>query len=54
MPYWLGGTLTQHGEWLGQQGRADEGRVLLDEARAIFERLQAKPWLERLDTVVVG
>ena len=29
------------------QGRADETEPLLDEAREIFERLGATPWLER-------
>jgi class 3 adenylate cyclase/tetratricopeptide (TPR) repeat protein len=48
VPYWLGGTLTEHGEWLAAHGRLDEARGLLDEAHAIFVRLDAKPWLERL------
>ena len=48
VPYWLGGTLTEHGEWLAAHERTDEARVLLDEAHAIFVRLDAKPWLERL------
>jgi class 3 adenylate cyclase/tetratricopeptide (TPR) repeat protein len=47
VPYWLGGTLTEHGEWLAAQDRSDEARVLLDEAQGIFENLQARPWLER-------
>ena len=51
VPYWLAGTLTEHGEWLARRGRSDEAGVLLDEAHAIFERLQAKLWLERLDAV---
>ena len=51
VPYWLAGTLTEHGEWLARHERSDEVGVPLDEARAIFERLQAKPWLERLDAV---
>jgi class 3 adenylate cyclase/tetratricopeptide (TPR) repeat protein len=47
VPYWLGGTLTEHGEWLAAHERSDEARVLLDEAQGIFEKLQARPWLER-------
>jgi hypothetical protein len=42
-------TLTEHGEWLREQGRADEGGPLLDEAREVFVRLAARPWLERVE-----
>jgi class 3 adenylate cyclase/tetratricopeptide (TPR) repeat protein len=48
-PYPLAVTLLEHGEWLGAQGRADQADPLLNEARELFERLQAKPWLERAD-----
>jgi hypothetical protein len=48
MPYWLAATLTEHGEWLIGHERTAEARPLLAEAREIFERLQARPWLERL------
>jgi tetratricopeptide (TPR) repeat protein len=44
---WLAVTQLEHGEWLEQQGRADEAEQLLAEAREIFERLEAAPWLER-------
>jgi predicted ATPase/class 3 adenylate cyclase len=47
MPFWLAVTLTEHAEWLEGDVRADEAEPLLAEARAIFERLEAKPWLER-------
>ena len=40
--FWLAVTLLEHGEFAGDS-------VLLDEARDIFERLAARPWLERLD-----
>jgi tetratricopeptide (TPR) repeat protein len=40
IPFWLGVTLLEHGEEPG-----------LAEAREIFERLEARPWLERLDAV---
>ena len=46
-------TELEHGEWLVAQGRGDEAEQLLAEAREIFERLEAKPWLERLDTAAV-
>jgi ribosomal protein L40E len=35
-------------EWLATQGRTGDVQPLLAEAREIFERLAAKPWLERL------
>jgi class 3 adenylate cyclase/tetratricopeptide (TPR) repeat protein len=52
IPFWLAVTLTQHAEWLAGQRRAAEAGPLLDEAYAIFERLGAAPWLERLGRVV--
>jgi hypothetical protein len=53
-PFWLGVTLLEHGEWLASQGRADQAGPLLDEAREIFERLEARPWLERLEKARAG
>jgi class 3 adenylate cyclase/tetratricopeptide (TPR) repeat protein len=47
VPFWLAVTLLEHGERLSTDGRA-EARSLLEEARDIFERLHARPWLERL------
>jgi class 3 adenylate cyclase/tetratricopeptide (TPR) repeat protein len=47
IPFWLGVTELEHAEWLGDQGRPDEAEPLLNEAREIFERLEAAPWLER-------
>ncbi len=47
-PFWLAITLLEHAEWLGSADRADEGGPFLAEAREIFERLEAAPWLERL------
>jgi class 3 adenylate cyclase/predicted ATPase len=51
MPFLLAVTLLEHGEWLDSKGRADDAEPLLAEAREIFERLRAKPWLERLDSI---
>ena len=48
MPYWLGATLTECAEWLMELGRAEEAGPMFEEARGIFERLDARPWLERL------
>jgi class 3 adenylate cyclase/tetratricopeptide (TPR) repeat protein len=47
-------TELEHAEWLTGQARADAAQPLLAEARATFERLEAKPWLERLYAVQAG
>ena len=44
LPFWLAVTQLEHGELTGDAS-------LLAEAREIFERLEARPWLERLDAV---
>jgi tetratricopeptide (TPR) repeat protein len=49
MPFWLAVTLLEYGEWMAGQGRAVEGEALLTEAREIFDRLGANPWLARCD-----
>jgi ATP/maltotriose-dependent transcriptional regulator MalT len=51
MPFYLAVTRLEHAEWLDSQGRAVEAEPLLVEARQIFERLQAAPWLERVAKV---
>jgi len=48
MPFWLAVTLLEQGEWLAARGRAGDAALVLTEARQIFERLQARPWLDRL------
>jgi class 3 adenylate cyclase/tetratricopeptide (TPR) repeat protein len=48
IPFWLAVTLLEHAEWLVRDGDATRAGPLLTEARAIFERLGAQPWLERL------
>jgi tetratricopeptide (TPR) repeat protein len=47
-PFYLAVTLLEHGEWLFAQDRGEEAQPLLAEARDIFERLEAGPWLERV------
>ena len=42
IPFWLAVTLLEHSELTGDT-------ALLDEAREIFEQLQASPWLARLE-----
>ncbi len=50
-PFFLAQTLLEHGEWLVAKGRVDDARPLLGEAREIFERLGAGPYLERVERV---
>jgi class 3 adenylate cyclase/tetratricopeptide (TPR) repeat protein len=52
MPFWLAVTLLEYGEWLVEHGRVDEAEALLTEARDIFDRFSARPWLDRLDRLV--
>ena len=47
MPFWLAMTELEHAELLSEQGRGSEAEPLLADAREIFERLEARPWLER-------
>jgi predicted ATPase/class 3 adenylate cyclase len=44
----------EYGEWLNARGRPEDAQPLLAEARDTFERLQAVPWLERVDAVAPG
>jgi hypothetical protein len=48
IPFWLAVTLLEHGELLVGQGQPSEAEPLLAEATEIFERLEARPWLERV------
>jgi ATP/maltotriose-dependent transcriptional regulator MalT len=45
--FFLAATQLEHAEWLHAQGRPDEAEPLLAEARETFQRLEARPWLER-------
>jgi class 3 adenylate cyclase/tetratricopeptide (TPR) repeat protein len=51
MPFLLAVTFLEYGEWLIGQGRTDKASPLLDEARRIFQQLQASPWVDRLERV---
>ena len=48
----LGPILFDYGRWLVQVGRTQEAEPLLEEARAIFGRMKATRWLERLAEVI--
>ena len=54
MPFWLAVTRLEHAEWLLASGRTAEWAPLLEEAREIFERLGATPWVERLNRAASG
>jgi tetratricopeptide (TPR) repeat protein len=51
MPFWLAVTLLEQAESLAARGRGSDAGPLLDEARVIFDRLQARPWQERVEQV---
>jgi class 3 adenylate cyclase/tetratricopeptide (TPR) repeat protein len=48
VPFALAVTRLEHGQWLAAEQRSEESQPLLTQAREIFERLEAKPWLVRL------
>jgi hypothetical protein len=48
VPFWMAVTLLEYGEWLGEGGREEEAAPPFAEAQENFERLEARPWLERL------
>jgi len=39
----------EYGEWLAGRSREDDAGPMLAEARAIFERLKAEPWMARVE-----
>jgi hypothetical protein len=51
LPFWMAVTLLEHGEWLAGHDRVEQAEAQLFEARQIFERLKARPWLDRLERV---
>jgi tetratricopeptide (TPR) repeat protein len=51
LQFWLAVTLLEHGELLVAHGRTEAAEPLLAEAREVFGRLGATPWLDRLDLV---
>ncbi len=54
LPFYLAVVQLEHGEWLAARGRPDDARTLLAEARETFERLEAQPWLDRVDASASG
>jgi len=47
-PFIRAAAQVEYAEWLVGRGRTDEASPLASDARAIFERLRARPWLDRL------
>jgi class 3 adenylate cyclase/predicted ATPase/ribosomal protein L40E len=54
LPFHLAVAELEHGEWLTARGRLDDARALVADARETFERLEATPWLQRLDAMQTG
>jgi tetratricopeptide (TPR) repeat protein len=52
-PFWLAVALLESAEWLVSEGRAEDAKPLQDEARELFERLRATPWLARVEAVAI-
>ena len=48
VPFWLAVTLLEHAEWLASDGDTQRAEPLLTQVADAFERLGARPWLERL------
>ncbi|MDQ3662013.1 MAG: AAA family ATPase [Actinomycetota bacterium] len=48
--FYVAVTLLEHGEWLLERGRRGDADDLIQQARATFEELGARPWLERIDS----
>ena len=52
LPFHAAVVQLEYGEWLNARGRPDDAQPLLVEARETFDRLQAQPWLDRVDAVL--
>ena len=50
-PFPMAVVTVEHAEWLAERGRGDEIEPRLAEARAVFARLRATPWLERAERI---
>ncbi len=52
IPFWVAVTELELGEWLVGAGRASDAEDLLAGARSTFDRLRARPWLQRVDRAI--
>jgi len=48
MPFWFAVTQLEHAEWLLANGQQPDTKPMLAEAVQVFERLHARPWLDRV------
>jgi predicted ATPase/class 3 adenylate cyclase len=49
LPFHLAVVQLEHGEWLAARSRHSDAEPFLAEARETFERLQAGPWVQRVE-----
>jgi hypothetical protein len=54
MPFELGVTLLELAEWLDTQDRHEDATAFGLEALALFERMRARPWLDRAQLLLDG
>jgi hypothetical protein len=52
VPFYRAVAGLEHAEWLAGQTRFEEAEPLLARARETFERLEARPWIERTAQIV--
>jgi hypothetical protein len=48
------GVVVEQAEWLASEGRIEEAGKCAADARRAFERLQAEPWLARVERLQLG
>jgi hypothetical protein len=53
LPFHLAAVQLEHAEWLNREGRPADAEPLLAAARDTFDRLDATPWLQRVEAVQV-
>jgi hypothetical protein len=49
MPFWLAVVRLEHAEWLAAEGSHSDASFLLSEATQVFERIGARPWVDRVN-----
>ena len=54
MPFWHAVTQVERAEWLIGNGRQAAAQPMLTEAALVFERLKARPWLDRVQQAAPG
>jgi tetratricopeptide (TPR) repeat protein len=54
LPFDLAVVLLERAEWLARQDHVEEAAPPFEEAREIFERLGARPWIDRLERLTAS